>query len=57
MHERNRCINEMETIILEDMTTLYLYWQETNWCHVANLNGIEQLNGYGPYFATAYYTE
>lgn len=57
MHERNRCINEMETIILEDMATLYLYWQETNWCHAANLNGIEQLNGYGPYFATAYYTE
>ena len=57
MHVRNQCVNELESIIMEDMATLYLYWEETNWLHPANLTGIEQLNGYGPYFATAQYTD
>lgn len=53
MEERNELMNEMEKIIVEEMLTLHLYWSEDYTIFVPGVTGIGDLDGYGPYFATA----
>lgn len=55
MEDRNEILYQMEQIIVEDMTTLSLYWLEEYTMFVPQLTGIEDYNGFGPYFANCRY--
>ena len=49
--EREALLIQLENIIIEDMTTLHLFWSEEYTFTVPGLTGLKELNGYGPYFA------
>lgn len=55
MKVRNELLYQMEQIIVNDMTTLSLYWLEECTMFVPELTGIEDCNGLGPYFANCRY--
>ena len=55
MKDRENYLYEVEKIIIDDMTTLHLYWMQENLMTVPSLKGVELANGFGPYFGTAYF--
>lgn len=53
--EREAILVQLEQIIVNDMTTLHLYWSEETTFTATGLTGLKDLNGYGPYFAMCEY--
>ena len=51
--ERAEIIAQMEQIIMDELLTLHLYWSSECTIAVDGISGIEDMNGYGPYFANA----
>jgi len=57
MEERNELVFQLEQMIVDEMTTLHLYWNEDYTFMVPSLTGLKECNGYGPYFALCDYAE